>query len=278
MIVYIEQVIVDNLIVNFILLFLTNKILCKNFKYYKIILADLLGTFCAVVFPFFNIQGVLLLLIKICLGVVMVLIGCKIKNIRQFISCFFCFVFLTAVMGGLAFAIIMGIYPNASVIEGALIYNGLPMGVILLGVFLLLSLFYKLLKSIKKKNEFAINMCKLILDKCDISIKISAYIDSGNLLTYNEKPVIIISYPTFKKLCKIENKDFIKSNYNIENSCYITTQSANGQNKMLVFDIDKVTLLEKDRQRQLDCIIGLTLADIENKFGCNALIGSIALK
>lgn len=273
MVVYIEQVVFDNLIINYILLFLTGRLIYKKNNFFRLLLSDLLGTVFSAIFPMLNLSGILLLCVKILLGMSMILIAFKTKGIKDFVLSFFCFLFLTAVCGGLSFAIIFALYPQSLVQNGALIYKGIPIGIVFLIVFFCLKFAFDTWKCVVQKQNLKKQSCVLMLYFNDIKIKISAYIDTGNLLSYKQKPVIIISYPIFKKLLNISNEQFLSGKYKLENFDYIPTQTANGNNKMLVFNINKICLLDK-QSRQLDCVLGLSLNNLESKFGCNALIGS----
>ncbi len=275
MVVYLEQVVFDNLIINYILLYLTGKLIYKKTCFLRLFLADCLGTIFSAVYPIINLDGVILVALKIILGVCMVLIAFKNKGVKDFLLSFFCFLFLTAICGGLCFALVLALYPNSLMEKGSLLYKGLPMGIILLAVFILLKFAFDVWKKVRQKQDIKDKSCILTISLKDINIKISAYIDTGNLLCYKQKPVIIISYPTFKKLLNISDNDFLAGKYYLQNYDYITTQTANGLNKMLVFEADKINLV--DKSKQLDCVLGLSLNNFEAKFGCNALIGSCAL-
>lgn len=241
----------------------------------RLFLADCLGTIFSAVYPIINLDGAILFVLKIILGICMVLITFKNKGVKDFLLTFFCFLFLTAICGGLCFAFVLALYPNSLVENGSLLYKGLPMGLILFAVFVLLKFAFDIWKKIRQKQDTKEKSCILTITLKDINIKISAYIDTGNLLSYKQKPVIIISYLTFKRLLNISNNDFLAGKYYLQNFDYITTQTANGSNRMLIFYADKISLA--DKPKQLDCVLGLSLNNFETKFGCNALIGSCAL-
>lgn len=149
------------------------------------------------------------------------------------------------------------------------------MGLIVLAVFVSLKFVFDVWKKIRQRQGIKEKSCNLTIRLKDINIKINAYIDTGNLLCYKQKPVIIISYSTFKKLLNISDNDFLTGKYSLQNSDYVTTQTANGKNRMLVFEADDISLM--DKPKRLDCVLGLSLNNFESKFGCNALIGSCAL-
>jgi len=275
MVVYLEQVVLDNLIINYVLLFLTGKLIYKKTCFLRLFLADCLGTIFSAVYPIINLDGIILLVLKIVLGICMVLVAFKNKGVKDFLLSFFCFLFLTAVCGGLCFALVLALYPNSLIENGSLLYKGLPMGLIVLAVFVLLKFVFDVWKKIRQRQGIKEKSCNLTIRLKDINIKINAYIDTGNLLCYKQKPVIIISYSTFKKLLNISDNDFLTGKYSLQNSDYVTTQTANGKNRMLVFEADDISLV--DKPKRLDCVLGLSLNNFESKFGCNALIGSCAL-
>lgn len=277
MTVYIEQVIFDNLIINYILLWMSGQMVLKNTKFLRLFLADLLGTVFSAIFPYLALSGILLLIVKIALGLLMVLIAFKTNSVKKFFVVFLCFVFFTGLAGGLSFALILSLYPQAMVADGSLVYQGLPMGIIYLIVFVIARLVLDFCKATKKKSNIQANSCKLKIICQNTTHSIRAYIDTGNLLSYEDKPVIVVSFAFFKKLFKLSTEDFLKGNYNVPNSFYIKTHSPNGSASMLAFCVDKIVLLA-DTERQIDCILALSVSDIENKFGCQALIGKFVLE
>ena len=72
--IYIEYVLIDNLVINALILLCTKKTLKLKTSWLRLGLSSLLGTVVAVMLPLINISSIFLILIKIGLGVLMVLI------------------------------------------------------------------------------------------------------------------------------------------------------------------------------------------------------------
>ena len=75
--VYIEDVIIDNLVINFAILFVCKKVLKIETRNAFLVLGSVLGTLSTLVFCFFRIDGILLLLFKLFVSVLMVLVSYK---------------------------------------------------------------------------------------------------------------------------------------------------------------------------------------------------------
>ena len=103
--IYIEIAIIDNLIINFILLYLTGKI----FKVFRgklyVFFASLLGTVFALLFPLIHAGNLILIFLKTLLGCVMVYIAFAPKTFKRLSFEFFVFFTLTFLLGGIIYAV-----------------------------------------------------------------------------------------------------------------------------------------------------------------------------
>ena len=73
-------------------------------------------------------------------------------------------------------------------------------------------------------------------------IKINAYLDSGNLLQFNEKPVIVLDLNSFLKLSKID-----PINFYLSKNPTLATNTVSGCQNLKLFKIDKITIHDKQK-------------------------------
>ena len=200
--IYVEYVIIDNFIIDWLLL--KSSLNCCKVKTGKLrlLIASLLGTAVAVLMPLFKLQVVFNIIIKILLGALMVVVAGRYNGYMQAVKTFFTFICLTMLSGG---AIISCFYLAG--IDYTLYYNinynsFLPIGISVLAVFLLTKFTVKSFQLLLKYKY-----TKPLIRKCEIHArgkKLTAYgfIDSGNSLvdTSSGLPIIVVSKNLFKKL------------------------------------------------------------------------------
>lgn len=280
MVIYVESVLIDNIVINWILLFLTAKILsCKSTKTRQFC-ASIFGAIMAIIFPLFMINNIVLIILKLLLGVVMILIAYKNQSFKEFIIAFILFLFLTAVMGGLCFMLCFLIYPNMEMSGGNFIYKGLPMGIVVLIVFVGFKLLYDLINFLEVKTKIKKFKYKTKITKDNSSHFFTGYLDSGNVLTDKQtlKPVIVISLATFKKINNLSSEQILKNTYHIENSRYININTATGSSKMLVFEVDEVVIESEESIVIKNAVLGVSLKNFKSQFDCDLLLNLQVMK
>lgn len=185
--IYIEFVIIDNIVIDGLLLWLTNKTLKVSSNPVRIFLAAFLGTVGAIVFSLINIHFFVAFLLKIALGLSMIFVSCG-KN-KRFFRHFLVFSAYTFVTGG----VILGmIFLMRGRIIDALTFSysaGVPVGVIVGGVAIAVALGVRTVKLLylkKAENKAKFLNVRLILDK---EYELKGLADSGNLLEFEGKKV-----------------------------------------------------------------------------------------
>ena len=90
--VYVEYVIIDNLIIDFLLLKLSTKTAQVRSSLTRLILSSVIGTAVAVIMPLFSINSVLQVIIKLLLSITMCLISAKTDNLKKHLINFLFFI------------------------------------------------------------------------------------------------------------------------------------------------------------------------------------------
>ena len=277
--VYIEDVIIDNIVLNFLLLFLTKKLLRSERKNIFLFLGAVFGMLGAVALALKDVQGIFLFLYKFALGSIIVLISFGYKSIRSYLLTYLCFVFATALMGGLSFLISFS-FGKAIVSNGEVYYElGLPIGVVWLVVGLFSALICKVVKIIRKKTLKSNYIFEARLEVGNKRLKTKIYLDTGNTLEDLGKPITLISQKQFSKLYpNVSLISLFLGNVpkDISSARYITTDSVGGKKKMLVFEVERLVVEDKKEMIIQNALLGLSQVEFEKKLDCG-LVGGIEL-
>lgn len=268
--IYIEYVLLDNLLIDWLILFLTSSLLKIKFKKLNMLLSIVIGTAFAVAMPLINLNSYLLFFLKLLVGIAMVLVLKKF-TFKKFIITFITFISITFMMGGMCFGI-MYLLNLDFTINGILIYGfEVPMSLFLICVFGYLYLTVKIISVVRHERQLGKYTYNITLTCNDKEYSLVGFLDTGNMVYDNGKPVIILSYKSFKKIFKNITFDRLltrKVVSELDHAHYIDLSSANSSNKMLVFNAQKLEISEDKKSSIYENIeVGLSYKKFNN-FDC----------
>lgn len=196
MTVYIDVVLIENLIMNYIIIFATGIILKIKMKQIRIILGSLIGAIYTIIAYVSNLRIYSNFILKFILSIIIVYVSFNPQTQKQLWKSLLIFYLTSLVFGGAAFAIIYVVRPQEILRNNQLIFGTTSMKIILFSAilaFIVIILAFKIVKDkISKKDMF-----------CDIEVKINeeiiktkAMIDTGNFLKepITNKPVVVIEH------------------------------------------------------------------------------------
>ena len=192
MIVYIEYVIIDNVIIDYLLLKCTFSITNTLFNKKRLVLGALFGALIALLYPLTERLFFINLLVKIMGGLVIMLIANVYQNRRAFYVNFAVFFMLTFLTGGA----ITGIFN----LLGVSLNSEFSIGLMFLPVILVISAVTSAIKSIYKNKEVRAYVYKVQLIKDKKSITVNGFLDTGNALFDEKSPVIVCGKKLFLSL------------------------------------------------------------------------------
>ena len=179
---YIEYVIIDNFIINFLLLKSAMASSRVKTGKLKLIISSVLGTVVAVIMPLFSIDNGFLILIKINLGLVMVLIAGEYLTVKKMLIAFCYFLLFTFLSGGL----IIGLFCLAGVdyiVYFSVNYNSfMPVGISVLLVYLFTKLTLYLIYNLLKARDIKPFIRKCIIVISGKKFKVNGYIDNSEAI------------------------------------------------------------------------------------------------
>lgn len=194
MTIYIDVVLIENLIMNYIILLATGIILKEKMKYFKLFLGSLLGAIYSII-AYINILEIYSsILIKIILSVIIVYISYNPQNVKKMFKQLIIFYLTSFAFGGAAFALIYIVKPQDILMKNGLFLGTYPLKTIILATIITFAIIITAFKMVKSKISKKDMYCDVQFKINDKQIKEKAMIDTGNLLKdpLTQKPVLVI--------------------------------------------------------------------------------------
>ena len=168
MTVYVDVVFMENLFMNYIILFATAVINKVEIKLIRILISSILGSIYSIVVYTNILSNFTGLIIKILLSVAMIYIAFYPDSLKRFMKQLLIFYLATFTFGGVAFALLYFIRPGEILIENGIYIGTYPIKIALLGGiigFVIITIAFNIIKGkISKRDMF-----------CDISIYINCF-------------------------------------------------------------------------------------------------------
>ena len=200
MTIYIDIVLIENIFMNYIILFATATINKTDIKLIRIFLASLLGGIYAIVAYISDLEFYKTLTLKLLLSIAMVYIALKPNTMRKCLKQLLIFYLTSFTFGGTAFALLYFIKPSEIFIQNGIYIGSYPLKIAILGGivgFITIVIAFKIIKGkMTSKNMY----CKIEIELNNHKIESNAMIDTGNLLKepISGKPVIIVENDLLK--------------------------------------------------------------------------------
>lgn len=258
--VYIEYVIIDNLVIDCLLLTITQKSLKLKVSRLLVFLSALFGTAAACLLPLFNLTKGFTYVIKILIALLMSLLACQYKGVKEFIRAFYLFLFYTFLFGGATMAVFYFCGIDFNAVDFT--YNAeFSLGIILLiatGVYFGA---YKTIAFLYRKRDLYPFLRKCVIYINGEAIAIDGFIDSGNRLFCHKTgfPIVLCSPSFGKKLLSRGSFIGVKSEF-------MSFYTVAGKSKIKIYDLDKIEIYNgKEVNTIYNVKIGLAQNDFKNK-------------
>ena len=238
MVVFVEAVLLDNLVIDAVLLWLVLLTLRLKVNVTGLILASIFGAGFALTSPLLSFGGILGFLIKIVVAIIMCVMLCL--NFKKIFYNFVLFVIYTFAFGGLLIAVFNFLsVPTVSGLNVGYVSN-YPLGAIFALLLLFVVLMFLMIKKHHKVKKFD-SLCKNVLLKINNkSNLVQGFCDSGNVLeSSNGRPVLVLNPNSLNRWFNAQDelKLFLNKPFDSLSNCEtITINSACGSEKMLLFE------------------------------------------
>lgn len=256
---YIEFVILDNMVMNFLLLFLTAKVFRLSTSRLKIFLSAMLGTIIAIFLSLLSVMTWLLIILKLLIPVSMLLIISSHYNAKKFFLCYITFLSLTFLIGGSCLAVLFLL--NAEVFDIILLEYEyiLPVGIFILLIVSYTKIIEYGIKYFYRKKTISNYLYDIRVHTKNKVISFVAFLDSGNMLCDKKTnlPVLIVSSSLLRDIYdEIEPKE----------KHYLEYSTISGtKNNMLVFKPKLVEVFIKDDNKKMN-IGEMMIGVVDKKF------------
>lgn len=196
MTIYIDVVLIENLVMNFIILLATGLILKEKIRMVKLLFSSLIGAVYSVVSYMSILEIYSSILLKIILSIVIIYIAFNPQDRKKLWKDLLIFYLTSFVFGGAAFAFIYIVKPQEILMKNGLFLGTYPLKTIILGTiiaFIIIITAFTVVKSkITKKDMF----CEIEIQLNGKKIQTTAMIDTGNLLKepITNIPVIVVEH------------------------------------------------------------------------------------
>lgn len=291
MTIYIDVVLIENILMNYIILFTTGLILKIKIKHLRLILASFIGAIYSIIAYMGILEIYSSIVFKIILSIIIVYIAFNPQNIKKLWKDILIFYMVSFVFGGAAFALIYIVKPQDILMKNGLFLGTYPLKTVLLGAivaFIIIITAFTVVKTkISKKDMY----CQIKIKINGKYIKAKTMIDTGNMLKepITNTPVVIVEHTLLYEcmpkeiLNNLENiigGDFsqvpedIRKKY-ISKLKLIPYSSLGKQNGMLIGikpETVKIITDEQEEERK-NVIIGIYNKSLTKKGEYRALIG-----
>lgn len=194
MTVYLDIVLIENLCMNYIILFATAFIMKLKIKHVRLFISALIGGLYAVLTYMQIVKMYSTMVMKIILSICMVYIAFYPKNIRAMLKEIMLFYLVSFVFGGCAFALLYFLKPQDILMKNGVFIGSYPLKVALLGGIVGFIVMNVALKNVKNKMSKKALIYQVEIEMQEKSLMVKAMLDTGNLLKdpITGIPVIIV--------------------------------------------------------------------------------------
>ena len=289
--IYIDIIFLENLIMNFIILYSASIILKIKPKFIRISISSIIGSMYAIVSYITEMRIYTSIMSKFVLAIIMIYVAFTPQNVKKMWKQLLIFYLTSFVFGGVALYLIYFIKPQEILMKNGMFIGEYVLKVIMLGAIVAFVIIKISLNIIKTKINAKDMYCKIKVKINKKEIETTAMIDTGNLVKepITNTPVVIIESSLLyeilpkeilKNLQEILGGDFSKIPEEIQQE-YISRlrcipfTSLGKQNGMLVgIKADEIEIeSEYEKKKSNNVIIGIYDKSLTKRGEYRALVG-----
>jgi len=270
MTIYLDVIFLENIVINYIMLYVTGIISKAQIKQKRIFLGALIGAIYSIIYYLFRLKIYSSFIIKIILSIVIIYVAFNSSNLKELLKKVLLFYLSSFVFGGAAIAIIYMVNSQNITIQNGVLVGSYTLRTILIGIvvaYFTIILAFKIIK-ISKKDL----ICEIVVTLNNKEINSKALIDTGNLLKepITNLPVIVMEHTLLYDILpkeilnnveKILGGDFSKIPENIKEEYsaklkVIPFSSLGKQNGMLLgIKAENLIINLKEETRKIDKVV-----------------------
>lgn len=286
MTLYIDLILLENIIMNYIIILATGMVCKVNIKHITIFLASSVGAIYAILVYVINLPIYTNPIIKILVSTSMIYISFGSNNIKILLKQLLIFYLTSFCFGGSAYYLLHNINPNLVKSVNGVLTGTYPIKIAILGGilgFFIINISFRIIKNKLSKKDMIYNVGIFYKDK---NTNIKVILDTGNLLTepITKTPVIIVEAEKLKNIIPekilnnaeniIYNNSLEEVDEEIKTRCSIIPFSSIGKKNGIIigFRPDYIKIYtEEGEQIRKKVIIGI----YNNKLAKNELYSGL---
>lgn len=227
MTVYLDIVFLENVLMNYIIIFATGVVIRDECRKWRIFAASVVGAVYTVVMYLNVIPIYSNFVMKIVLSIVIVYVAFKVKSFKKLVKNLVIFYLVSFVFGGCVFALMYFLQPQMAQIRNGVFVGAYPIKIAMIGglvAFVVLQISFRIVKTKFSKKDMIFDVQVVINER---NVKVKALLDTGNLLKdpITGFPVIVVEHKSLRGV--------------------IPEKVLNNLNNILGGDIDELTKDEK---------------------------------
>lgn len=288
--IYLDIIIIENLIMNYIILYATGIISKEKVVYLRIFISSFIGAIYVAIQYASNLNIYSNAIIKLILSVIIVFIAFNPQNVKKLCKQLILFYLTTFTFGGVATYLIYVLKPQNIIIKNGMYVGTYVLKVIFIGAIvgtIILIIAFKLTKNKITKKDM---ICEIKIKMNGKEKELIAMVDTGNMLRepITGNPVVVVEKMALYDLVPKEilnnteailGGDFEKIPENIKKE-YISKlkmipfSSLGKQNGMLIgIKPESVKVINEQIEEKRNAIIGIYNKSLTKRGEYNALIG-----
>ena len=163
MTIYLDIIFLENLLMNYIILFGTGAVQKEQMKNYKLIISSIIGALYAIITYLEIIPAYSSIAMKILLSIIMIYIAFDIHNVKKMCKTLLLFYLVSFATGGIALALLYLIAPENISFNNGVLVGIYPMQMTIVAGFLGFCIIQYVFKVNKKKLMYVERQCMLKL-------------------------------------------------------------------------------------------------------------------
>ena len=290
---YIDIILIENMIMNYIILFATEIIIKVNAKQRRLVISSLLGSIYVIMSYISGIEIYMNQILKTTLSIVMVYIAFFPKNLKMLLKEIIIFYLTSFCFGGAAYYLLYYIKPVQINNINKILTGSYPIKIAILGGilgFFIIIISFKIIKNKIGKSSIFYNI-DIGLNNKICSLKV--ILDTGNLLVepITSSPVIIVEKEAIKEIISEDVLEKLLSFSYVNNSkelpeeirtrCRFIPFSSIGKKNGMIIGIkpDYIKIHEEDNELiRKNVIVGISNVPLSKNGTYSGLIGLELLK
>lgn len=206
--VYIDVLVLENTIINFLILYVTSRFAKVRIPSWRILLGAIIGTAYVVILLLMpSVTFYYSIFAKFALSLAIIAVSFWTPRIKEFLKILVCFYISTFVFAGGAFALIY-ITGSGGFVRNGVYYifqkaNGITMVLIVLFIAILVKVFYEIIQNRASKAKLLIPL-SILMDNRTLNIK--GLVDTGNSLhdPLSNLPVVVVEFSSLKEMLPVK--------------------------------------------------------------------------